>query len=179
MISDALFLIIYLGECFDMAMMAWIVLISVVTLLVAHIILLFVNKKYRKETTDICGIVVSLFLLPVLVYTIGTCLFIVVRGDCFVAYYNPGGKEMFYYNGYEYYLVDDEVKELAMRSNWKDTDAYISDDPIAFPYFEYWWPNFFADELILSANEEPVYIKVPQWDGSRYYVREDVREQVQ
>ena len=66
-----------------------------------------------------------------------------------------------------------------MRSNWKDTDAYISDDPIAFPYFEYWWPNFFADELILSANEEPVYIKVPQWDGSRYYVREDVREQVQ
>ena len=161
-----------------MVITAWIIFVSVITLMLAHIILLVVNKKYRKKIINICGIIVTIVLLPILFYTIGTSLLIMIHGDCFVAYYNPGGNEMFYYNDYEYYLVDDEEKarELALRGNWKDTDVYISGDPIAFPYLEYWWPKLYTDELILPEDSEVIYIRVAQWDGSKYYVREDVRE---
>ena len=163
-----------------MVIAAWIVFISVIILMLAHIILLIVNKKYRKKIISICGIIVTIVLLPILFYTIGTSLLIMIHGDCFVAYYNPGGNEMFYYNDYEYYLVEDigQAREIMQYGGWTDTNLYISSDPIAFPYLEYWWPKVYTDELVLPGDLEPIYIRVAQWDGSKYYVREDVREEM-
>ncbi len=163
-----------------MVVAAWIVFIGIVGLLVTHIILLIANKKYRKRIKKAWFVAAVVILTPFLLYAGGTSLLIMIQGDCFVAYYNPGGREMFYYNGYEYYLVDndDEVKEIVQYGDWKATDLYISSRPIAFPYLEYWWPKIYTDELMLPGDLEPIYLGIVQWDGRMYYVREDVMDEL-
>ena len=168
-----------------MVIVAWIVLISVVILALAHIILLIVNKKYRKKIINICGIIVTIVLLPIFLYTILVSVSVLKQGENFVAYYNPGGREMFYYNDSEYYKITNEQMEKKAveygAEHWEDSDMYITDRKIDFPYWEYCLPEGFWDELLVPGNLEPIYLKV--WDHwyseATYYVREDVREQVQ
>ncbi len=56
-----------------MVIVAWVALVSAVILVFAHIILLIVNKKYRKKITNICSIIVTIVLLPILLYNVGKC----------------------------------------------------------------------------------------------------------
>ena len=92
---------------------------------------------------------------------------------------------MFYYNDSEYYKITNEQMEKKAveygAEHWEDSDMYITDRKIDFPYWEYCLPEGFWDELLVPGNLEPIYLKV--WDHwyseATYYVREDVREQVQ
>lgn len=67
-------------------------------------------------------------------YTIWVCVSVIIQGENFVAYYNPGGKEMFYYNSTEYYKISDENLEKEAveygENYWKDADLYITDRQI-------------------------------------------------
>ncbi len=57
-----------------MVIATWVALVSAVILVFAHIILLIVNKKYRKKITNICSIIVTIVLLPILlIYNVGKC----------------------------------------------------------------------------------------------------------
>ncbi len=164
---------------------AWIVLISVVLAVIVNIILLIANKKYRRRLANIYKkewvIVVNILILfPILLYIIGTCVSVIKQGENFVAYYNPGGKEMFYYNGCEYYRIQDEEMEKTAAEYgegcWEYTDMYITDRKIDFPYWEYCIPRSFWDKPVLPGEQEPIYIMVWQQNEQVYYIRDDVRD---
>lgn len=166
-----------------MVIAAWVALVSAVILVFAHIILLIVNKKYRKKITNICSIIVTIVLLPILLYIMWVSAAVLIQGENFVAYYNPGGKEMFYYNGYEYYkILDKELEMEAARyseGHWEDADMYITDRRVDFPYWEYCIPGKIWDEFFLPEDMEPIYLMRVEQNQYVYYVREDVREEMQ
>ena len=141
------------------------------------------NKKYHRKVKLIFKkwwvIVMTCLLSPVLVYIIVTSLFIMIKGKCYVAYYNPGGTEMIYYNGSQYYRTLDEDMQDKIHEygdgNWKDTDTYVTRRPVDYPYVEYWCPKFLRDEIVVPGALEPIYLKVWTWDSAYFYVREDMR----
>lgn len=169
-----------------MVVAAWIVFIGIVGLLVTHIILMIANKKYYRKVKLIFKkwwvIVMTCLLSPVLVYIIVTSLFIMIQGNCYVAYYNPGGTEMIYYNGSQYYRILDEDMEKEIHAyggdDWSATDTYVTRRPVDYPYVEYWCPKFLRDKIVVPGELEPIYIGVIQWDGRVYYAKEDVMDEL-
>ncbi len=90
---------------------------------------------------------------------------------------------MFYYNGYEYYkILDKELEMEAARyseGHWEDADMYITDRRVDFPYWEYCIPGKIWDEFFLPEDMEPIYLMRVEQNQYVYYVREDVREEMQ
>ncbi len=169
-----------------MIITAWIVFISLVGLIIANIILYKKNKTYHNKIKKLLKrklvIVLMIFLVPILIYTIGTSFLIMVQGDCFVGYYS--GSEWYnvvtiYYDGNKYsFIYDDELEKEAYAygaGEWKYTGTYIvGDSPVSFPYLEYWCPKFMRNEVILPGDSEPIYLRVTG-SGTIHYIRDDVR----
>ena len=178
-----------------MIITAWIVFISLVGLIIANIILYKKNKTYRNKIKKLLKrkliIVLMIFLMPILIYTIGTSFLIMVQGDCFEGYYcgyNTVGFRHYnnfaviYYNDNKYNFISVYDEELLNKAyeygtgEWEYTETYIvGDSPISFPYFAYWCPKFFRNEVIVPGDLEPIYLRVEETGGgTTHYIRSDV-----
>ena len=171
-----------------MVVAAWIVFISLVGLLLIQIILLKVNKKYREKNTAIMekwwGILIGITMMIILFYSVGTCTLIILFGDCYVGYYGADGTETLYYDGSLYYQVAEPNFTIMSdfyeygNGHWICTNTYISQQPVDFPYFEYWDPPTLHPELEVPGELEPLYLRVWESDSRCcYYVREDIYNQ--
>ena len=180
-----------------MVISAWIVFISLVGLIIANIILYKKNKTYHNKIKKLLKrklvIVLMILLMPILIYTVGTSFLIMVQGDCFQGYYcgnfslvinNHKVKDIteIYYNGNEYIFISLYNEDLLNKAyeygagEWEYTETYIvGDSPISFPYFAYWCPKFFRDEVIIPGDLEPIYLRVEDiGGGTTHYIRSDV-----
>ena len=174
-----------------MVITAWIVFIILMGLLITNSVIYKKNEIYRNKIKATIKkkwtIVITIVMIPILIYTVGTSFLIMVQGDCFVGYYGGWNYEngIIYYNDSQYYWIfDPELKKEAYEygaGEWAYTDTYIKgDSQIHFPYVEYWRPKLMRNELILPGELEPVYIRVQVFGtGTIHYIRQDMFEEWQ
>lgn len=121
--------------------------------------------KQKKTWIKIAIVTVSPFIL----YAIITILLVLMRGECFPAYYvQINDKQYIYYeDGYYVSITDNKEKcdiaKESVQGNWIEK-GYVRGEKAQFPYLHYWVPGYFLEELSISEDEEYLYTRV--WAGS-------------
>lgn len=125
--------------------------------------------KQKKTWAKISIIAVSPFVL----YAIITTTLILIRGNCFLAYHVYVGEHHFVYYEESYYAQveegeqEDELREH-VQGKWIEK-GYVLSTPLQFPYFEYWVPDLFLEDL--ATSEDNKYIFTNTLGGGKFYQR--------
>ena len=129
----------------------------------------FVDTMKQKKTWII---IVGIVIAPIILYSVMTIILIIIRGDDFPAYHVYSEEEDYIYYEDNYYvsITDDKEKcdlvDERVQGNWIE-HGYVRGEKMQFPYLHYWIPGHFLDELLVSKDEEYLYIHV--WAGIDSY----------
>lgn len=124
--------------------------------------------KQKKTWIRIAIVTVSPFIL----YAVITILLVLMRGECFPAYYTQiHDKQYICYEDCYYVSITDnkekcDIAKENVQGNWIEK-GYVRGEKTQFPYLHYWVPGHFLDELLVSEDEEYLYIHV--WAGIDSY----------
>lgn len=152
------------------------IMILVVVAIVMSPIIIYMSRENRwqrfweKIEKRLWLTIFAIIISPIII----TFILFLVRGDNFVGYY-VDGKELVYYQDSYYSRIADEAKKLEAyqygEGYWSYEEAYISNTPIEFPYFEYWMPDLFFGHLLYPGTKDAKYIIVSTTGGDIYYER--------
>lgn len=113
-------------------------------------------------------------LSPFIIYTVGTLLLMLVRGDCFTAYHVYIGEHHFIsYNDETYveFTNTDEIVKMyeEVDGRWSEEEQYVLREQIKFPYAEYWVLDMFLECFVVSDDGK--YMMTNTLGGQRNYRR--------
>ena len=117
--------------------------------------------------------IILIIVSPFLIYAVITLILILVRGSSFAGHYVESNT--IYYDGVDY----KEVKYEAKIEEIKDygdgyltyTETFISSDEMTFPYFEYWIPDLFYEQVVVPGDKDAMYIILKSLDEQSYFER--------
>ena len=151
-------------------------IIGIVLIIVVSYIFAFCLRKKQNDFYNKKGLVKIILIIvsPFLIYAVITLILILVRGNSFVGYYVESNT--IYYDGTYYKEVTDEAKIEEINDYgdgyWTYTETFILSDEITFPYFEYWIPNLFFEQVVIPGDKDDVYIILKPMEGQIYFERQ-------
>lgn len=150
-------------------------IIGIVLIIVVSYIFAFCFTKKQNDFYNIkfflkIGLII---VSPFLVYAFITLVLMLFRCNSFVGYYVAS--DTIYYDGVDYKEVTDEAKIEEINDYgdgyWTYTETFISSDEITFPYFEYWIPDLFYEQVVVPGDKDAMYIILKSLDEQSYFER--------
>ncbi len=133
--------------------------------------------RMSKLTKKQRACVIAVFCVsPVLLYVLITLLLAVLRGDNFVAYevYIDNAKYICYKESYYVEITDEkELNKINEEVNgkWINEKEIVLNNPIKFPYIDYWTPDIMCNHLYHTQEEEYIIITYAFSGANEVYVR--------
>ena len=128
------------------------------------------NDFYNIKGFLKIGIIIA---SPFLIYALITLVLMLFRSNSLVGYYVAS--DTIYYDGVYYKEVTDEAKIEEINDYgdgyWTYTETFISSDEITFPYFEYWIPDLFYEQVVVPGDKDAMYIILKSLDEQLYFER--------
>ncbi len=157
----------------------WIAIIILLLIIIASYIIFFSPYKTQIKFWDDIktkrGRIILIILSPFIFYVFITLVLILVRDNSFVGYYVTS--DTIYYNGAYYTEVTDEAKKEEIYAYgdgyWTYMENYILSEKPSFPFFEYWIPDLFFEQVIFCTRDiDRTYIMLQCVSERTYFERQ-------
>lgn len=150
-------------------------IIAILLFVAVSYIFAFLLTKKQNDFYNIKGFLKIGIIIasPFLIYALITLVLMLFRSNSLVGYYIAS--DTIYYDGVYYKEVTDEAKIEEINDYgdgyWTYTETFISSDEITFPYFEYWIPDLFYEQVVVPGDKDAMYIILKSLDEQLYFER--------